>query len=927
MKVKQTANNTTTFISSLADEIASLRNDFNYSDFTVVFPTRRAALIFKLTFAEKLKHASLLPSVFSISDFIAHYTPQRIVEKKELLLEFYTIYKDYFKDIDFRTFAPWGEMILSDFDEVNRYLIDHTAIFADLKSYKEIETLFQDDEQQREQLLNFYKMFSDGDSTKLQQKFAEIWNLLPVLYDKLFTKLHTSNKTTEGHALKTIANSPEIVFSGMNASATVLAGFYALTPAERKLFEFIQQRKGLIRWDADEYYVDSAYQEAGFFFRNNPLTHDEFKYKNNNFRSLKKNVRVTGVPLVTGQVKYLGQQLQDLAKDTKSDIDKTVIVLPDESLLPLVLQSLPPEIEDLNITMGYPFTNTNTYRFIYFLEILKKKTVVSDKQTLLHHHSFEQMLRHPYSNFISEWQIDTLSSHGFYFPVDVLHDDAQSFISTWLNDVNVFENHISAFRKLVAHLESVKSTEHDIAAFMLNELEELYMMTQPYLNILDQHAVEMLIEELYNNTRIPFSGEPVNGLQIMGLLETRALDFENIYVVNVNEGSFPKITKHHSFIPYTLRKSFNLPTYTEQDAISAYHFWRLLQRAKHIELLYNTQTDDFAGGERSRYLLQLFYEIQFELKNWSIAHTIITPPLNQIHYINPKIERTPKLTKELEKLFHSGAVKFSATSLQTFINCSLQYYYRYIEKIKEAETKNEEIDMALFGEMLHHAVEQLYNEVKDKTFSKKIAAAIKEKSESVVADTIKLKYDKYYQHKGYAFIIEKILIKYIEQIVDADLALPPFEIIETEKSHEVKLTLKDNVNVTITGKFDRIDKTEEGFRIVDYKTGKDELNSNYNIEKIFSDPKYKVLLQLMLYNWLAERSNYKGIITSGIYPLRRISSKGPESVSSSDWRNNSELFDLSLKKLLEEIIFETDFVQTQDLKRCQYCPYKDICNR
>src|SRR5690606_11251619 len=358
------------------------------------------------------------------------------------------------------------------------------------------------------------------------------------------------------------------------------------------------------------------------------------------------------------------------------------------------------------------------------------------------------------------------------------------------------------------------SGELNVAAFMLNELEELNALTNRYKNILDYHAQEMLIEELYNTTRIPFSGEPVKGLQIMGFLETRVLDFENIFVLNANEGSLPKTNRHHSFIPYTLRKSFNLPTYTEQDAISAYRFWRLLQRASHIELLYNTQTNEFAGGERSRYLLQLFYEIKSRLSNWKISHELIIPPLQKINYINPEIKRSQELTKELKKLYNTDKLKFSATSLQSFIYCSLQFYFRYIKKIKEPDSFDEEIDSAVVGEILHQAIQNLYDVEKNKTFNKKDAALMKKKIQPLVLEAIIQKFDKHYQHRGYTFIIEKIIEKYIERIVDTDLTLPPFEIIETEKSHEVKLTLKDNVSATIKGKFDRIDKTAEGFRIV-----------------------------------------------------------------------------------------------------------------
>ncbi|MBV6453992.1 MAG: PD-(D/E)XK nuclease superfamily protein [Bacteroidetes bacterium ADurb.Bin141] len=925
MKVKQTSNSPT-FISSLAEEIISLRNDYNYSDFTVIFPTRRAALIFKITFAQQLHHASLLPSVYSISDFIAHYTPQRIVEKKELLLQFYTIYKKHFSETDFRTFAPWGEMILSDFDEADRYLIDHQTLFADLKSYKEIESLFQDDEQQAEQLRKFFAMFLQ-EPTKLQQKFAEIWNKLPLLYEELFSQLQAENKTTEGHAMNKMALSPETYFAGLNTSTTVFAGFYALTPAEKNIFEFVQQRKGLIRWDADEYYVDSPDQEAGLFFRNNTLIQKEFKHKSNLFRTLEKNVRITGVPLVTGQVKYMGQQLKKMLKENKLNPDKTAIVLNDESLLPQVLQSIPEEIEELNITMGYPYSNTQMFRFVHLLEELKRMSVIKGKKTLLHFQSFLHLLQHPYSALIPAWMNDNTEGHGTYIPMEELIDDAKYFLEQWLLNENVFEKHLAVYNKITVYLQSVKSGELNVAAFMLNELEELNALTNRYKNILDYHSQEMLIEELYNTTRIPFSGEPVKGLQIMGFLETRVLDFENIFVLNANEGSLPKTNRHHSFIPYTLRKSFNLPTYTEQDAISAYHFWRLLQRASHIELLYNTQTNEFAGGERSRYLLQLFYEIKSRLSNWKISHELIIPPLQKINYINPEIKRSEELTKELKKLYNTDKLKFSATSLQSFIYCSLQFYFSYIKKIKEPDSFDEEIDGAVVGEILHQAIQNLYDVEKNKTFNKKDAALMKKKIQPLVLEAIRQKFDKHYQHRGYTFIIEKIIEKYIERIVDTDLTLPPFEIIETEKSHEVKLTLKDNVSATIKGKFDRIDKTAEGFRIVDYKTGKDELQSKYSIEQIFSEPKYKINLQLMLYNWLAERSNYNGSITSGIYPLRSISSKKLETISPSDWRSHSELFDFSLKRLLEEIIFEADFVQTQDLKRCSLCAYKDICNR
>lgn len=366
---------------------------------------------------------------------------------------------------------------------------------------------------------------ADKTST-LKQNFLYAWHALPKLYKELNEVLEKNNKTTAGKAMKQLALSPEIFLKNLDCSKTIIAGFYALAPAEQKLFEFILNGKGKIFWDADAYYTNNTTQEAGLFFRKNVLTQNSFKWKETYFKDVPKNINVTGVPLITGQFKFLADRLKTLIAQKKFNPDKTAIVLPDEKLLPLMLQSLPEDIEHVNITMGFPLKETHLYRFIETLNALLKQIPNTSKQKLVPTSALGNYLAHPYASLLKH-NMCNINDAGLSIPLIELPENISQFLKLQIT-TPVFERYIQLLTMLHDAMES-KHHEKEIAGFVLNELLELRTMVAPYAEILDEPSLQMLISEMLDTTRIPFSGEPVMGLQIMGLLETRTLDFDNIF--------------------------------------------------------------------------------------------------------------------------------------------------------------------------------------------------------------------------------------------------------------------------------------------------------------------------------------------------------------------------------------------------------------
>jgi CRISPR/Cas system-associated exonuclease Cas4 (RecB family) len=912
------------FLNRIADAIIADASSNDFSAYTVVFPTRRAALLFKLQLAQKFNHAILLPRTYGINDFIEAYTPLHIAEKKELLLALFVIYQKHFPDYNYLAFAPWGEIILNDFDEIDRYLINYKDIFADLRSYKQIESLFQDEEI-TQQLKSFYELFTHHQPSILKQKFLHIWNILPELYEQLQNNLSFSGKIGSGKALRNMCEMPDQLLKNLDCTKTIMAGFYALSPSEQGIFQYISDHQGKLFWDADSFYCDNPMQEAGFFFRSNPLTSHHFNWKEPYFHAIPKTIQVNGIASLTGQFKHLNQQLSHITQIQHINEDQIAIVLPEEKLLPVLLQHIPEGIQHINVTMGYPFKETGVKQWIDALNNCSKSMIKQEQTVLFSIDQLQNFVTLPISNILFE--AEKLNSSSFSnVSLDELPELLRQFLKRWIDEPDPFKKYCAVVNDVYEKFKHLNKTESETAGFLLNEINELYKLITPYRHALDNEAQEMMIAELLETLRIPMSGEPVKGIQIMGMLETRALDFDYLFILNANEGTLPKNKSTHSFIPFTLRKSFGLPLQDDHDAISAYHFWRLFQRANQVALFYHTEVNPFAGGERSRYLLQLFYEMKQTFPNWQIQHQILSSQIYQFDYRNPGVKRTASLTQELIAMAANESLVFSASALQMFINCPLQFYFRYIKKLKEEFIVSEIIDEATFGSIFHEAVQKLYEPIIQQSFTSDLAENLKAHINSVVKSAIINVFDKQYRNNGFTLLVEKIIINYLEKLIDSDSNSEPFKVIELETTYDYYLTLQQNIRVKLTGRFDRIDRTHHGVRIIDYKTGKTDLKSNASISDYFTNPDKKIQLQLFYYALLYQSSNEDTPIQAGVYPLRNISD-GIQYPKEGFFNDYLPEYEQELKKLITAIIFESDFTMTDDMNRCKNCSYQNICNR
>ena len=492
----------------------------------------------------------------------------------------------------------------------------------------------------------------------------------------------------------------------------------------------------------------------------------------------------------------------------------------------------------------------------------------------------------------------------------------------------------------------------------------MHEIIKPYQAEIISKTAWQFIRKVIDKLKIPFSGEPVHGLQIMGFLETRVLDFENLFILSVNESILPASSRSNSFIPYSIRKGFGLPVHEEQDAVNAYHFYRLLQRAKNIHLIYNTEVKSLTGGEKSRFLLQISYEMKKKFGDkLKIHYSLVSTDIHSEEIKPISIEKNSEVLEILKNRFEKKGTDemlmiqktiveksimgipsdqinankksaddkkgFSASALSSYINCKLQFYFRYIAGIKEKDEIEENIEADVFGKILHGAMQQLYGDVQ-KITSAKIKELLPQVDSAVSESFVKEFPHAATDLEGKNYLLKQVIFQLVKKILEADSDIAPFEINELEKTFSINFKYdNDQKDILLKGVFDRVD-SENGFvRIVDYKTGKDELNSKKGFEEIFIDPKYKATFQLYFYSYIYKQLHLDKKLKAGIYRMKSISD-GISYLNDGEEISETKLqeFESFLKNLIVEIMNPViPFSQTDDEKRCEYCPYKEICNR
>lgn len=925
----------------------------NTQKLAVVLPNKRAALFLKKYFRQIYQKTIILPRIYSAEEFFSEISGLHLADSVTLQFELYKAYQYVLKDQaePFPEFLRWASIALHDFSECDRYMLNAQDLFQNLKNIKAIENW----------------SLSEEKLSPMQEKFLSFMNNLGEVYFCFREKLKQAGIAYEGMSVRTAAEKSENHPFFSKHSHFIICGFNALNKAETSIFNYLKKTgKGTLLWDSDNYYLKNQEQEAGLFLRKNlewagPLSE---KWQNDFLLTENKTINITGIPGKTGQSAVAAKHLKAIV-EKNPDLENTAIVLADESLLTSVMSLLPENIKSINITLEYPIRHTAIFGLIedliglhynlwknkkggfYFRDFLTLisnpyfSEISQNKKSL---HQLERNLKKKNIVYVSEKFLQEVSGENFSF-----------FLKSW----SKAEDAQNCLTKLLESLEKNLETKTDGIAELdkaiINELQKNLNFIQSLLNkygeLIDLTAYRELFRQIISQVTVPFIGEPLSGLQIMGVLETRTLDFENIIMLGVNEETLPKGKSQNSFIPYDLKKFFGLPGHIEKDAIYAYHFYRLIQRAKALYFIYNTQHDKLGRGEKSRFLEQLINELA--PKNSAIA---LTEKIQQLEL--PKApEETEINIPKTQRIIDSLLAKFNAenqtglspSTLNSYKKCSLQFYYRYYLGMKKSDDIEENMEDGTFGSILHKALENLYTPFLGKTLN---SSELKKRSKAT--DEICLEaYSEIYQEtekpNGKNLIAFEVIKEFVQRQIQEDIQRcetlakknEPLQIMALEKKLSANLKIVINGierSIKFGGSADRIDSHPDFIQLIDYKTSARQ-SDNFNINHAkfdFYHTNNDKQFQLLMYCWLWFESNpsYQGKIFPSFFVFRNPKGKEREiSLIENNnpffaTRENIKEFEAFLKQLIAELLNpELPFTQTEDVSRCEYCDFKDLCRR
>lgn len=954
---------------------------------TIVFPNRRAILYFRKYFGDLLSKPVFSPTLLTVEEFVSGFSTAQVPDKLELISRLYHCYFDILRKNassseaePFDKFYFWGEMLLRDFDEADRYLVTADHLFKDLSHQKELDTSFDYlTEEQKEFLNSFWSGFDENVSVN-KKRFLDVWKKLPEVYKHFKDQLSKAGLAYEGmlqrEVAETIADRNEKL---QQYGSIIFAGFNALTKAEEIILSHcVENANAKIFWDFDAYYVNNKSQEAGKFFReyqeHNVLrkTFDPDVPSHFHSRQSKSAIKLFGAAQPVGQAKLLAQVLHEHLQTHKAE--ETLVVLPDEKLLIPVLHGISGLSDALNVTMGFPLSSTplfNLIELIVDLQLGCKNAHFNHRQVLaiLGHpyviaadpvssnNKRKEILKHNWVNIPVGFLASEVDLHRVIFS-DVLAPTSSSsvnesfttYLKNVVNEVGSNPYLANLDKEFAFHFITFLNRLGDILKTFNNhldaqsELDEKQKIRQQKASL---KSYLRLFRQLVNSNKIPFRGEPLKGLQVMGVLETRNLDFKNVFVLSLNEGAFPANSNKGSYIPYNIRKAYGLPTVEHQDSIYAYLFYRVLQRAENVFLFYNSETDVLGQGEMSRYLQQLIYEsgLSFERK---VLHNPIQPL--DIHPL--VIEKDQQVLQDLAKLNDGNAYfqGISPSALNTYIECRLKFYFRHVAKIKEPNEVEEELDARVLGNFLHDVMENFYKSIIERKKDKLIDVSDFDGSHTIIEKLIDKVFVKSYRldpdspvvYEGQRLVVKEIVKRFAHRILEMDKQYAPFTIEALEQgglTYNVPIDFPP-FKAVLSGKIDRIDRKANLLRIIDYKTGKDTLSFD-NVDSLFlrDGKRNKAAFQTLLYALLYKKnSNLASHGDLKIVPglINRLNlfdeefsfglKQGKDLITDVDILLPE--FESGIAKIFNDLFDpKQPFDQTGDLENCRLCPYSQVCYR
>lgn len=991
-----------TFLKYVARDIHEKYGN-NLSDIAIVFPNKRAALFLNESLARLTDHPIWSPSYITISDLFRKHSTLKVGDPIKLVCD---LHKTFVActgiDETLDHFYGWGQLLITDFDDIDKNMAEAEKLFANLSDIHELDDISYLTEEQKMLIRKFFSNFNDDHNSELKKRFLQLWSHFLDIYQQFNQRLEEQGLAYEGALYRKVVNDENIKFQHKKY---LFVGFNMMQVVEQKLCErLMKEGKAHFYWDYDDYYMQNNH-EAGHYIREylkyfpnelNDMPPHDLREIYHNFDN-DKDITYISASTENIQARYVNQWLKE--KKRYKCGKKVAIVLADEGLLQSVIHSLPTneDIKSLpdysendqlsyNITLGYPLQQTPFYSLLQHLINLQGIGHPKHSNNYRLHYVL-MALRHPYTRYISQNYSKLLSAldeqKQFYPTRQFLSMDGDEGLSLLFKDLGETATENEYNLRLIQYLLEilktigVNSKEQDDPLFqeslfrtytLLNRLQELIQTGDLAVDCI---TLERLMQQLIQSTSIPFHGEPAEGIQVMGVLETRNLDFEHILVLSCNEGKLPKGVNDASFIPYSLRKAYGLTTVDNKVAIYAYYFHSLLQRSRDITLCYNNATEDGQSGEMSRFMLQLLVESHHDIKRSSLVagQSTIRPTYDPIE---KKLHTFIKL-KNLKML--------TPTFLNTYLRCEKQFYYKYVEGLIEPdEIDEDEVDNKVFGNIFHRAAELFYQGLasnnalttdnKGKLKLTRPIVITKEQLEQALKDEslvyrlvdqafreelFKVSAAGYHpKYNGLQLINKEVIARYIRQLITIDMRQAPFTILGLELVVKTGIEVETSIgklSLTIGGFIDRLDAVAangnangknlaERIRVIDYKTGRISTTHPRALDEVFNPSMLNkhtdYYLQSMLYSIIVKHNKDlnpgQDPVSPGLLFIQNAGAEdydptlkmGKELISSIDVYE--EEFMKQLKVLIANI-FDKDqpFRPTDDKHRCEYCPYAALC--
>ena len=934
-----------------------------------VFPNRRTGLFFQKYLSEVADIPLFSPTILTINDLFIQLSGKQSADRISMLFTLYDIYiRQSGSTETFDEFLYWGEMLLNDFDDIDKYMANARMLFSNVTDLREIENDFDFlSDEQIAAIRSFWSSFYPRGDTPNQQQFLAVWQVLYDLYEEFRATLGAEGKGYEGMIFREVVESMERGESpDLPYEQIVFVGLNALSVSEERFLAQLQKRKiADFYWDYVSDKVTDPDNKASYFVSRNRKSFPS-SMKLPPEEKVKTEIEVIGIPSGIGQAKHVYTLLSDWCKEAEMSSEealRTAVILPDEHLLIPVLNAIPEQIRRINVTMGYPLAGTPVASLIEYILALQKNVRYIDRNPLFYFRDVLPVLNHRYilstsPEIISSLVKEITENNKIYIShTELGKTPLLEILFTPVTGVEAFSDYlIKVLEELNKVMSALSDEEEEDAPQRTNDLEQEFIFhyfttVNRMKEVMKDARIEMKIDTFFrllkrvtDTITIPFHGEPLSGLQIMGVLETRALDFDRLIILSMNEGIFPQRKAANSFIPYNLRRGFGLPTYEHQDSVWAYHFYRLIERASHVSLLYDTRSNGLQTGEVSRFVHQLHYHYEVPMRDKLVVYNVSsskTPPL--------AVPKREDIMRRLDAYRKGGSKAISASAINTYLDCPLKFYFSVVEGIREEEEVSETIESDVFGSILHKVMEELYKPFQGKMVTVDLLKAIRKDTALLTGAIARAFASEFFKTEvvrsltGQNYLIGEMIRKYVEKILERDGKLTPFVYIESERKINGLISLSDHSEIRLKGFIDRVDEVRDAIRIIDYKSGSGTTTFS-SIESLFNKEekdRAKAVMQVFMYCWMYAHftENTGKTIQPGIYYVRSLFSdpfdpsvyhriERGKSEKVEDFSGYAQAFEEGLRGCLDEIFNpEIPFTQTPTGKACSYCPFKGICGK